>query len=71
MFILGLKDAHFTKMTDIQKKALQYALKGRDILGAAQTGSGKTLAFIIPVPLSQCFLISGSRDSSEEAMDTI
>ena len=52
MFIVGLKDAHFTNMTDIQKKALQYALKGRDILGAAQTGSGKTLAFTIPVPPS-------------------
>lgn len=47
--IVGLKDAHFTTMTDIQKKALPYALKGRDILGAAQTGSGKTLAFTIPV----------------------
>ena len=47
--IVGLRDAHFTKMTDIQKKALPLALKGRDILGAAQTGSGKTLAFTIPV----------------------
>jgi ATP-dependent RNA helicase DDX10/DBP4 len=36
-------------MTDIQRKALPLALKGRDILGAAKTGSGKTLAFIIPV----------------------
>jgi ATP-dependent RNA helicase DDX10/DBP4 len=36
-------------LTDIQKKALPLALKGKDILGAAKTGSGKTLAFIIPV----------------------
>lgn len=36
-------------MTDIQKRAIPAALKGRDILGAARTGSGKTLAFLIPV----------------------
>jgi len=70
--IAGLKDAHFTKMTDIQKKALPFALKGRDILGAAQTGSGKTLAFTIPVPLLRyCFLTIDIRNSSAEAMDTI
>ena len=45
----GLKRAHYTTMTVIQKKALPPALKGKDILGAAKTGSGKTLAFIIPV----------------------
>ena len=71
IFIVGLKDAHFTKMTDIQKKALPYALKGRDILGAAQTGSGKTLAFTIPVALLQCPLITGSGNSSAETMDTV
>ena len=47
----GLRKAHYTTMTDIQKKALPAALKGNDILGAAKTGSGKTLAFIIPVTL--------------------
>ncbi|KAH7861590.1 hypothetical protein Vadar_028088 [Vaccinium darrowii] len=45
----GLKEAKFTKMTDIQRASLPHALCGRDILGAAKTGSGKTLAFIIPV----------------------
>lgn len=45
----GLKRAHYTTMTEIQKKALPAALKGKDVLGAAKTGSGKTLAFIIPV----------------------
>ena len=70
--IVGLKDAHFTKMTDIQKKALPLALKGRDILGAAQTGSGKTLAFTIPVlPARYCFLKTGVGNPSAEAMDTI
>lgn len=45
----GLKKAHFEELTDIQKKAIPLALKGRDVLGAAKTGSGKTLAFLIPV----------------------
>ncbi|WPH04490.1 Hypothetical protein R9X50_00738100 [Acrodontium crateriforme] len=45
----GLKAANFTKLTDIQSKAIPLALKGHDILGAAKTGSGKTLAFLIPV----------------------
>ncbi|KDE03407.1 hypothetical protein MVLG_06123 [Microbotryum lychnidis-dioicae p1A1 Lamole] len=45
----GLKSAYYSKMTDIQIKALPLALKGLDVLGAARTGSGKTLAFLIPV----------------------
>ncbi|KAG9035064.1 ATP-dependent RNA helicase dbp4 [Tulasnella sp. JGI-2019a] len=45
----GLKQARFSKMTDIQSKSLPLALKGRDVLGAARTGSGKTLAFLIPM----------------------
>jgi ATP-dependent RNA helicase DDX10/DBP4 len=45
----GLEASHFKSLTDIQRKALPLALKGRDILGAAKTGSGKTLAFLIPV----------------------
>lgn len=36
-------------MTEIQRKAIPFALRGRDVLGAAKTGSGKTLAFLIPV----------------------
>ncbi|EPS36061.1 hypothetical protein H072_10519 [Dactylellina haptotyla CBS 200.50] len=45
----GLDKSHFKVPTDIQRKAIPLALKGRDILGAAKTGSGKTLAFLIPV----------------------
>ncbi|KAF8476917.1 P-loop containing nucleoside triphosphate hydrolase protein [Kalaharituber pfeilii] len=45
----GLQASHFTVLTDIQKKAIPLALKGRDVLGAAKTGSGKTLAFLVPV----------------------
>ncbi len=45
----GLAASHYKTLTDIQKQAVPYALKGSDILGAAKTGSGKTLAFLVPV----------------------
>ncbi|KAJ2793558.1 ATP-dependent RNA helicase dbp4, partial [Coemansia helicoidea] len=45
----GLARSHYAVMTEIQHKALPYALAKRDVLGAAKTGSGKTLAFLIPV----------------------
>ena len=45
----GLDASHFRGLTDIQQKAIPFALKGLDVLGAAKTGSGKTLAFLIPV----------------------
>ena len=45
----GLNASHFKTLTDVQKRAIPFALKGTDILGAAKTGSGKTLAFLIPV----------------------
>lgn len=38
----------YTKMTEIQAKALPHLLEGRDLLGQAKTGSGKTLAFLVP-----------------------
>ena len=45
----GLEASHYKILTDIQRQAVPYALKGSDILGAAKTGSGKTLAFLVPV----------------------
>jgi ATP-dependent RNA helicase DDX10/DBP4 len=45
----GLSKSYFQDLTDIQAQAIPYALKGKDILGAAKTGSGKTLAFLVPV----------------------
>ncbi|KAI8069444.1 P-loop containing nucleoside triphosphate hydrolase protein [Gongronella butleri] len=45
----GLKQANFSQLTEIQRKAVPLALAKRDVLGAAKTGSGKTLAFLIPV----------------------
>jgi superfamily II DNA/RNA helicase len=47
----GLKSANYQKPTEIQRESIGIALKGYDLLGAAQTGSGKTLAFLIPVKI--------------------
>ncbi|CCE83922.1 Piso0_004519 [Millerozyma farinosa CBS 7064] len=45
----GLQQLKFSKPTPIQKKAIPYALEGRDTVGKAVTGSGKTLAYGIPI----------------------
>eukprot|EP01091_Cochliopodium_minus_P010493 TRINITY_DN2791_c0_g1_i1.p1 TRINITY_DN2791_c0_g1~~TRINITY_DN2791_c0_g1_i1.p1 ORF type:complete len:518 (+),score=164.59 TRINITY_DN2791_c0_g1_i1:223-1776(+) len=44
----GLKDAGFSRMTEIQEKSIPPLLTGKNLLGDAKTGSGKTLAFLIP-----------------------
>uniref|UniRef100_A0A8C0G3D4 ATP-dependent RNA helicase n=1 Tax=Chelonoidis abingdonii TaxID=106734 RepID=A0A8C0G3D4_CHEAB len=46
--ILGLQEAQYRMVTEIQRQTIGLALQGKDVLGAAKTGSGKTLAFIIP-----------------------
>ena len=38
----------FTRMTEIQARAIPPLLAGQDIIAQAKTGSGKTLAFLIP-----------------------
>ncbi len=45
----SISDMGFEEPTPIQKVAIGYALKGRDIIGLAQTGTGKTAAFGIPI----------------------
>ena len=45
----GLEASHYRKLTEIQAHAIPYALKSRDLLGAAKTGSGKTLSFLVAV----------------------
>lgn len=47
--LTGIKEMGFSKMTEIQAKAIPPLLEGRDLVGSAKTGSGKTLAFLIPV----------------------
>uniref|UniRef100_A0A1B6E4Q7 ATP-dependent RNA helicase n=1 Tax=Clastoptera arizonana TaxID=38151 RepID=A0A1B6E4Q7_9HEMI len=44
----AIEEMGFTKMTEIQAKAIPPLLEGRDLVGSAKTGSGKTLAFLIP-----------------------
>ena len=45
----AIEEMGFTRMTEIQHKAIRPLLSGRDLMGAAKTGSGKTLAFLLPV----------------------
>jgi len=40
--------------TPIQRKAIEPALAGRDVLGCAQTGTGKTAAFALPLLQRLC-----------------
>ncbi|XP_026201876.1 probable ATP-dependent RNA helicase DDX10 [Anabas testudineus] len=47
--LLGLQGAQYRQPTEIQRQTIGFALRGKDVLGAAKTGSGKTLAFLIPV----------------------
>ncbi|ESQ31260.1 hypothetical protein EUTSA_v10003933mg [Eutrema salsugineum] len=44
----SIKEIGFSRMTQIQAKAIPPLMMGKDVLGAARTGSGKTLAFLIP-----------------------
>ena len=44
----GIRDMGFTKMMEIQARAIPLALGGKDVVGQAKTGSGKTLAFALP-----------------------
>jgi len=52
----AIEEMGFTKMTEIQRRAVPPGLAGKDILGAAKTGSGKTLAFLIPAVEMLCSL---------------
>lgn len=47
--LLALQGAQYRQPTEIQRQTVGFALRGKDVLGAAKTGSGKTLAFLIPV----------------------
>ncbi|KFK28452.1 hypothetical protein AALP_AA8G516100 [Arabis alpina] len=44
----SIKEMGFSRLTQIQAKAIPPLMMGKDVLGAARTGSGKTLAFLIP-----------------------
>ena len=45
----GLKMMGITVPTEIQQKAIPWALGNKDVIGQSQTGSGKTLAYLLPL----------------------
>lgn len=45
----AIKEAEYTKPTEIQEKAIPTIMEGTDLVGCAQTGTGKTAAFAIPI----------------------
>jgi ATP-dependent RNA helicase DeaD len=45
----GLKMMGITAPTEIQQKAIPWALANKDVIGQSQTGSGKTLAYLLPL----------------------
>jgi superfamily II DNA/RNA helicase len=45
----AITEIGYTEPTAIQSAAIPAALRGDDVLGAAQTGSGKTAAFALPM----------------------
>lgn len=45
----NIKNKKYASPTKIQDGAIEYILKGRDIVGIANTGTGKTGAFLIPL----------------------
>ena len=65
---------NFTKMSEIQNKAINPILEGKDILAQSKTGSGKTLAFGIPAVMRtdmkenkpQTIIITPTRELAEQ-----
>ncbi len=65
---------NFTAMTEIQDKAINPILEGKDILAQSKTGSGKTLAFGLPCVVRtdmnenkpQTIIITPTRELAEQ-----
>lgn len=49
LLIKAISENGFENPTPIQKEAIPYILKGKDLLGIAKTGSGKTLSYVCPI----------------------
>ena len=69
-----LKILNFTQMNEIQDKAINIVLEGKDILAQSKTGSGKTLAFGLPAIMNtdisnkrpQTIIITPTRELAEQ-----
>ena len=68
-----LKGMGIETPSEIQEKAIPFALEGRDILGASKTGSGKTLAFasaiiekIVPTKEVKAIILTPTRELAEQ-----
>ncbi len=64
--------------TDIQRKSIPVALKGKDIIGGSATGSGKTLAFSAPIVQNlkpegyvQAVILTPTRELAEQVASHI
>ena len=69
-----LNNLNFETMSDIQEKAINPILDGKDILAQSKTGSGKTLAFGLPLIMAtdatsnapQSIIITPTRELAEQ-----
>jgi ATP-independent RNA helicase DbpA len=69
-----LHSLSFTKMSEIQEKAINPILDGSDVLAQSKTGSGKTLAFGLPCVMKtntnnykpQTIIITPTRELAEQ-----
>jgi ATP-dependent RNA helicase RhlE len=68
----------FTAPSEIQDKAMPFALEGRDVVGIADTGTGKTTAFALPAlhkimtePGSKALIIAPTRELAQQIEDEL
>lgn len=47
--LTNLEQLGYSQPTPIQQEAIPLALKGKNLIAAAQTGSGKTATFVLPM----------------------
>ncbi len=73
-----LKRMGFSVPTEIQEKAIPFALEGRDIIASSATGSGKTLAFAAPIIENlesdgeiQALILTPTRELAEQVAEAI
>ena len=73
-----LKRMEIDTPSEIQEKAIPFALAGKDIVGASKTGSGKTLAFssaiierIVPTKKIKAIVLTPTRELAEQVGDAI